>query len=77
MNTPQISSTISMMIFDPVIVGISRKLKHESCGIFSIDIENVFICDVSSSGEEVMPVLPTAVQNGRKKTNYQAKLILS
>ena len=50
-----------MTIFDPVTIGISRKLKHESCGIFSVDIENVFICDVSSSGEKVMPVLPTAV----------------
>jgi len=66
-----------MKIFDLVRVGISRKLKHESCGIFSVDIENVFICDVSSSEEEVMPVFLTAVQNGRKWTNYQAKLILS
>ena len=55
-----------MTIFGPVRFGISRKLKHESCGIFSVDIENVFICDVPSSGEEVIHVLPT---NGRKYTS--------
>src|SRR5436853_3652228 len=61
MNIPQFSSMIFMLIFHPVIVGISRKLKHESCRIFSVNIKNIFNCDVSSLEEGVMPILPIAV----------------
>src|SRR5436853_6974248 len=38
-NIPQFSSIIFMLIFHPLIVGISKKLKHESCRIFSVDIK--------------------------------------